>query len=154
QSWQAVAQALSTIEDQLTRALLWNTARDMVRDAELPPGDFLTLAAAHLPAEPVVAIVEAVLSFARREIVDRSLPLARHAAALATLTGICREIMHRSEDGAPGSAAAGMFLAAVRGLIHCATTTDDLAELQEWLRSGQVRDGRRADPELRWMALL
>ncbi|MGH3392808.1 MAG: aminopeptidase N, partial [Actinomadura sp.] len=61
-SWRTVTQALSTIDDQLTRALLWNTARDLVRDAELSPADFLTLVEAHLPPEPVVAIVEAVLA--------------------------------------------------------------------------------------------
>jgi aminopeptidase N len=147
-SWQTVTTALSTIDDQLTRALLWQTARDLVRDAELPPTDFLSLAAAHLPAEPVVAIVEAVLTFARQQIADRFLAPAERPAALAVLAGVCREILERSADD-PGAR-----LAAVRGLIQCATTANEQAELREWLRAGQVPGGPDLGPELRWMALL
>jgi aminopeptidase N len=150
-SWQAVAAALSTVEDQVTRALLWTTARDMVRDAELPPTDFLALADAHLVAEPVGPIVEAMLAFGRRQIADRFVPLAGRDAALTTLAKVCREIMRRAE-GDPASA--GMRLAAVRVLITCATTADDLAEVREWLRAGRVSGGPDLDPRLRWSALL
>jgi aminopeptidase N len=146
-SWRTVTRALSTIDDQLTRALLWNTARDLVRDAELPPGDFLALVETHLPPEPVVAIVEAVLTFARQEIADCFLPAARHPAALAALVGVCREILRRPADS-------GIRLAAVRSLIRSAASPDDLAELQDWLRTGQVPGGPALDPELRWSALL
>ncbi|MBC6456338.1 aminopeptidase N [Actinomadura sp. HBU206391] len=149
-SWQAVTVALSTIEDQVTRALLWTTARDMVRDAELPPTDFLALARSHLVTEPVGPIVEAVLSFARRQIADRLVPLSGREAALATLAAICRRIMRRAE-GDPSLA--GMRLAAVRFLITCATTADNLAELREWLRAGRVPGGPGLYPQLRWSAL-
>jgi aminopeptidase N len=150
-SWQAVTEALSTVDDQLTRALLWNAARDMVRDAELPATGFLALAEAHLPAESVIAIVEAVLAFGRQQIADRYLPPERRTAALATLAGICRSIMGRTSEEHGDT---GMRLAAVRGLIQCAETVDDLAELWEWLRAEQVPAGPALDPELRWSALL
>jgi aminopeptidase N len=147
-SWQAVTKALSTVEDQLTRALLWNTARDMVRDGELPAERFLALVETHLPAEPAVAVVEAVLDFARFEIADRFLPPERRPAALALLAGACRRIVAGAADGD-----AGLRLAAVRGLIGCATTQDDAAELKEWLRAERVPAGPDLDPELRWQAL-
>jgi aminopeptidase N len=150
-SWQAVAEALATVEDRLTRALLWNTARDMVRDAELPAGDVIALARNHLAAEPVVAVVEAVLAFGREEIADRFLHPDERPAALSALAGVCREILRRTTDGHGG---AGLRLAAARALIQCSDTADDLAELREWLRAGRVPGGPEFDPELRWRALL
>ncbi|MGI8336108.1 aminopeptidase N [Actinomadura scrupuli] len=149
-SWEAVTEGLSTLEDGLSRALLWNTARDLVRDAELPPTGFLALAAAHLAAEPVVAVVEAVLDFGRRHVADRYLPASGRPAALATLAGVCTEMLRRTaRDGDPG-----LRLAAVRGLIRCASAPDELGELREWSRAGRVPDGPDLDPELRWLILL
>jgi aminopeptidase N len=150
-SWQAVTAALSTVEDELTRALLWNTARDMVRDGELTAGDFLTLLETHLPGEPVVAVVEAVLAFARDEIADRYLRPAGRPAAIAALAEVCRRILRRTEGD---DADAGVRLAAVRGLIQCSATADDLAGLREWLRVERVPGGPALDQELRWMTLL
>jgi aminopeptidase N len=148
-SWQAVTAALSTVEDELTRAVLWNTARDMVRDGELTAGDFLALVETHLPGEPVVAIVEAVLAFARHEIADRYLRAGERPAAIATLAEVCRRILRRTEGDV-----ADVRLAAVRMLIQCSSTEDDLAGLRECLRVAQVPGGPALDPELRWMILL
>ncbi len=146
-SWQAVTVGLSTVEDQLTRALLWNTSRDMVRDGELPAADFLALVETHLPAEPVVAVVEAVLAFGRLELADRCLPPARRPAAIAALAEVCRRILRDATD-------AGLRLAAVRGLIQCSATGEELAVLREWLTDGRVPGGPDVDQELRWKALL
>jgi aminopeptidase N len=146
-SWAAVTAGLSTVEDRLTRALLWNTARDMVRDGELPAADFLALIETHLPAEPVVSVVETVLAFGRLEIADRYLPPARRPSAMETLASACRRLL--------GGGAAGVRLAAVRGLLQCSCSTQELAELRSWLSAGRVLpDGPEMDQELRWTALL
>jgi aminopeptidase N len=150
-SWEAVTAGLSTVEDQLTRALLWNTARDMVRDGELPASDFIALVETHLPAEPVVSVVEAVIDFARQEIADRYVPPEGRPTVVAALAEVCRRILRRAEGDAGD---AGVRLAAVRGLIRCSTTADDLAGLREWLRAERVPGGPDIDPELRWKALL
>jgi aminopeptidase N len=148
-SWEAVSAALSTVEEPLTRALLWITARDLVRDAELPAADFLGLVEAHLPAEPVVAIVENVLTVARQEMADRFLPPARRPAAVAGLAAVCREILGRTDDE-------GRRLTAVRSLIRCSETSEELAALRIRLRTGRAPGGPEPylDPELRWAALL
>jgi aminopeptidase N len=143
-SWITAAGALSTATDPLTRALLWTTVRDMVRDAELPAEEFVALTEAHLPSEPMVAIVETVLAFGLRQVADRYLPSDRRGPALATLAGVCRELLRR---GGPDT---GVRLAAVRGLIPCT----DPGELREWLRDGRVPGGPRLDPELRWKILV
>ncbi|GAB2844004.1 aminopeptidase N [Actinoallomurus bryophytorum] len=150
-SWRTVTAALSTVEDELTRALLWNTARDMTRDGELTAGDFLTLVETHLPGEPVVAVVEAVLAFARHEIADRYLRPGGRPAAIAALAEVCRRILRRAGDD---DAAADVRLAAVRMLIQCSAAEDDLAALRKWLRMERVPGGPALDPELRWMILL
>jgi aminopeptidase N len=148
-SWESVAAGLSTVEDELTRALLWNTARDMVRDGDLPAADFLALVETHLPVEPVVAVVETVLAFGRREVADRYLPPARRSAAVAALAEVCRRILRRTEGGSTD-----VRLAAVRGLIQCSATEEELGALREWLRAERVPGGPDLDPELRWEALL
>ena len=150
-SWQSVRAALSTVDDEVTRALLWSTARDLVRDGELTPDDYLALADAHLPVETRVAIVEEVLRFGQRGIADRYVAASRRPAALATLTRVGRAILTRAAGGRAGT---GIRLAAVRGLIASAATDDELAELQEWLRAERVPDGPDLDPELRWAILL
>src|SRR5690606_41568601 len=50
-SLETVLRGLSGIPGALTRAVVWNTLRDMVRDGELAPGDYLATACAHLRSE-------------------------------------------------------------------------------------------------------
>ncbi|MEV0407399.1 aminopeptidase N [Actinoallomurus sp. NPDC050550] len=146
----AMAEALSTIEDGLTRALLWNSARDMVRDGELSTTEFLALVGAHLPAEPDVSVVEAMLAFGRQQVTDRFTPPTERPAAVAALADVCREILRRTADGS----APALRLAAVRELIRCSETSDALGELREWSCAQRVPDGPDLDPDLRWRVLL
>ncbi|MFI7100332.1 aminopeptidase N [Streptomyces sp. NPDC050161] len=148
-SWQTAARALSGIPDPLSRAVVWNTARDMVRDGELPPTAYLEAARAHLPREPDVAIVRSVLTFARTPLTDCYLPAAERPAALAALTAISRDLLRRTE-GPEHGAEAGLRLTAVRALIAGARTPDTF---QEWLDDGSVPGGPALDPELRWHIL-
>ncbi|MEQ7004871.1 aminopeptidase N [Actinopolymorpha sp. B17G11] len=165
-SWATVTEALSTVDDALTRALLWSIARDMVRDAELPPAEYINLVEAHLPAEPVVAIVEAVLAFARHEVADRYLAPDGRAAALGTLAGACRAILRRTtlrratlrratlrRTTGNDEYDAGVGLAALRGLIESEETGGGLDELQGWLANERIPGGPALDPELRWLLL-
>ncbi|WP_412538197.1 aminopeptidase N [Longispora sp. K20-0274] len=137
-SWRAVARSLSAIADPGTRAVLWSIARDMVRDAELAPEAYLDLVAAHLPAESLDSIIEAVLTFAGTRVVDCYLPPDRREAGHALLAGVGRRLLGRSDD------APGVRLAALRATID---NTSDPAALEDLL----------ADPdlgtELRWAAL-
>ncbi|MET9699724.1 aminopeptidase N [Streptomyces sp. NPDC006529] len=145
-SWDTVVRALSGVPDALTRSIIWNAARDMVRDGELPPAAYLEAAAAHLPHEGDLAIVQSVLGFARAHIADRYLPAADRAGALATLTALTRALIRRTEDGAEP----GLRLASVRTFIDSATQPDTIAA---WLADGTVPGGPELDPELRWRVL-
>ncbi|MCZ7430697.1 aminopeptidase N [Streptomyces sp. WMMC1477] len=145
-SWETVRAALSGLPDALARAVVWNAARDMVRDGELPPGEYLEAARTHLPHETDNAIVQTVLTFARAEVADRLLPAADRPKALATLHALCRELLDRTADGSDP----GLRLTAVRGAI---ATAADPAEPARWMADGTVPGGPELDPELRWQTL-
>ncbi|MFE7356698.1 aminopeptidase N [Streptomyces sp. NPDC057543] len=145
-SWETVVRDLSGIPDALTRAVVWNTARDMVRDGELAPTTYLEAARAHLPHETDLALAQGVLAFAGTHIADRYLTPEHRPAALATLTALCRDLIRRTEDGHNP----GLRLIAVRHLIDAATQPDTI---HDWLTNGTVPGGPELDPELRWRIL-
>ncbi|MEU8544485.1 aminopeptidase N [Streptomyces sp. NPDC048717] len=145
-SQETALRSLSRIPDALTRAVVWNALRDMVRDGELAATAYLETAAAHLAEESELAVVQGVLAFARTQLADRYVTEADRPAALATLTAISRDLLRRTEDGD----APDLRLAAVRTLIDSATTPDKIAS---WLDEGTVHGGPELDPELRWRIL-
>ncbi|GAA4923836.1 aminopeptidase N [Streptomyces coeruleoprunus] len=145
-SEETALRTLSGVPDPLTRALLWNTLRDMVRDGELEPVAYLETARAHLPEETDVAIVQGVLGFAADQIAGRYLPADDRPAALATLTELTRDLIRRTEDGRNP----GLRLTAVRHFIDC---TDRTGTLHGWLGDGGIPGGPDLDPELRWRIL-
>ncbi|MET9658653.1 aminopeptidase N [Streptomyces sp. NPDC006510] len=145
-SWETVVNGLAGIPDALTRAVIWNTARDMVRDGELAPATYLEAARTHLPHETDLALAQGVLAFADTHIARRYLGPEDRPAALATLTALCRDLIRRTEDGHNP----GLRLIAVRHLIDAATQPDTI---QDWLTNGTVPGGPELDPELRWRIL-
>ncbi|MDT3399106.1 aminopeptidase N [Streptomyces sp. B1866] len=147
-SWDAAQRSLSGLPDAVTRAVVWNAARDMVRDGELPPAAYLDAVRAHLPHETDIAIVEGVLAFARGQVADRFLPPARRPAALAVIAATCRDLMRRTEDGS----GPGLRLAAVRTFVDSAGAPA-AAELLDWLDGDTVPGGPALDPDLRWQVL-
>ena len=138
-SWQVLSEHLSTLPDALSRAVVWNAARDLLRDGELAASAYLDLVCGQLPSETDVTIVEAVLRFARQQAADRFLDPAAWPDALHRLAEVCRGLL----DGP-------MRLAATRGLIE---NTPDLDALRAWLRDGRVTGGIELDTELRWLVV-
>ncbi|MGW1230402.1 aminopeptidase N [Streptomyces sp. NPDC002530] len=145
-SWNTVLTHLGGIPDPLTRAVVWNAARDMVRDGELAPTTYLDAARTHLPHETDLALLQGVLAFADTQIAARYLAPGQRPAALATLTALSRDLIRRTEDGSHP----GLRLVAVRHFIDAATQPDPL---QAWLADGTVPGGPELDPELRWRIL-
>ncbi|MEU8504198.1 aminopeptidase N [Streptomyces brevispora] len=137
---------LSGIPDALTRAVIWNTARDMVRDGELAPTTYIDTARTHLPHETDLAVHHSILTFADTQAAGRYLRPEDRPAALGTLTALCRDLIRRTEDGSNP----GLRLVAVRHLIHAATQPDTI---HGWLTEGTVPCGPELDPELRWRIL-
>ncbi|MGW0029303.1 aminopeptidase N [Streptomyces sp. NPDC003314] len=145
-SEESALNGLSRIPDPLTRAVVWNALRDMVRDGDLAPVEYLAVAGAHLTEETELALVQGVLAFARHQIADHYVTADERPAALATISGIARALLRRTEDGE----APGLRLTAVRAFVDSATTPDKIAS---WLDEGTVHGGPELDPELRWRIL-
>ncbi|MFG2191078.1 aminopeptidase N [Streptomyces sp. NPDC048639] len=145
-SWRTAVNSLSGLPDPLSRAVIWNAARDMVRDGDLAPAAYLDAARAHLPYEPDNAIVQGVLTFASAHVADRFLPPEARPDALKTLTVTVRSMLRITEDGS----APGRRLTALRTFVDSSFDPDTL---REWLTTGAVPGGPELDPELRWRML-
>ena len=74
--------------------MAWNSVRDLVQDGELPPRQYLVLAARHLPAETDGSMAGHVLGYARWTVADRYLPAGLRGAALAQITSLCRDLLN------------------------------------------------------------
>ncbi|MFF2505479.1 aminopeptidase N [Streptomyces sp. NPDC058067] len=145
-SEETALRAMSRVPDPLTRAVLWNCLRDMVRDGELEPVSYLLAAQAHLCDEPELANVQGVLAFAKTQAADRYSTPADRPDALALLTDLCADLVRRTEDGSNP----GLRLVAVRTLIDSAAHADTI---RDWYDNGSVPGGPELDPELRWRIL-
>jgi aminopeptidase N len=145
-SLESALRSLSGVPDALSRAVVWNALRDMVRDGELEPAAYVETVRAHLPVESDTAVVQGVLTFARQHVADRYLAGAERSAALEGISEVCRELLARTADGS----APGVRLTAVRGLVDAATGP---AELSEWRAAGSVPGGPVLDAELSWRVL-
>jgi aminopeptidase N len=146
----ALTSSLGRIADPLSRAVAWNAIRDLVRDTELPPQAYVELAVRHLPAETDTSITGHVLGYARWTVADRYLPPARRGAALADISGLCRDLLDRPASGDPD----GLRLVAGRGLIDSASGPADIDALWSWLAAGRLPGGPDLDAQLRWQVLL
>ena len=151
----ALAACLGRLPDPLSRAVAWTSVRDLVRDGELAPREYLGLAARHLPAETESSIAGHVIGYARWTVADRYLPAGQRAAALADLTSLCRDLLSPHPAAHPGPAGGGeLRLVAVRGLIDSASGPDDVSALWSWLAAGRVPGGPDLDARLRWRIML
>jgi aminopeptidase N len=137
---------LPAVADPLARALLWSAAWDATHDAEWPPGRFVELAAAALPAETGLGVFAEMLHMATAVVVRRYLPEAERAAASATLAAACLGVLEAAD---PGS---GRQLAAARGLVGCAGPAE-VGLLRRWLAGQRAPEGLPVDAELRWLVL-
>ncbi|MYW01156.1 ERAP1-like C-terminal domain-containing protein, partial [Streptomyces sp. SID3343] len=145
-SWETAVRVLSDIPDAVTRAVVWNAARDLVRDGELDPSAYLDAARIHLPRESDLAITEGVLAFARTQVADRYVPADRRSAAHAVIADVCRALLRRTDDDGD----AGLRLIAVRHFVDTAARPE---AIRDWLSDGRVVGGPELDPELRWRIL-
>jgi len=136
----AVPAVLPGLRDPLSRAVVWTSTIDAVRDAERPVSDLVDLLVAALPAETeVIVVVDALLQ--GRSLIDRYLPAAERAAALARVASVCEALVATVDGGA------SRRLAAMRALVDA---SDDAARLLGWLDGSSVPDAIEIDTDLRW----
>ncbi|UWZ37962.1 aminopeptidase N [Dactylosporangium roseum] len=134
----ALPAVLPDLDDALARAVIWTAVIDAVRDALMPPAEFLALLVAALPAEREEGVFDEVLAFARDGLARRGL------IPFAPLAGVCATAL---ADAAPAS---GRQLTMARALVSVA----DAGVLRSWLAGQDLPDGLTVDAGLRWALLL
>ncbi|TCC27596.1 aminopeptidase N [Kribbella speibonae] len=133
---------LPAIADGTTRAVIWNSVRDAVADAELDPRQALELFVAALPHETSDIAVGSLVQWLETRLLGRYLDYDRYHGLAADA------LRDKLATTASGSS---LQLVTARGLI---STTDDAALLTSWLQGTGAPDGLEIDADLRWAAVL
>jgi aminopeptidase N len=148
-STDAVAAHLSTIDDPLTRAVIWAALWNATRDGSLPVARFVDIAAQHATQEANVALVSDALT-------HTGVAIGRYAAddARASLADAWLETCWSALwSAAPGSDAQ---LAWARALGAAAARSEKRAGDLKAILEGSAAPpaGLALDPELRWAWLI
>ncbi|HCJ48548.1 MAG TPA: aminopeptidase N [Microbacterium sp.] len=141
----AAAQALSTVEDPLVRAVVWAALWNATRDGELPAHRFLSIAAQHAPAETNAALLADIVAHALFTVTHYVPAVHRQDAADTWLA----TVWDAMADAAPASDQQLIWARAVAAASeHSATRSADITRLLDDLAA--VPEGLALDPDLRW----
>ncbi len=141
QAWPAIIDLIGKITDPTIRLVIFNAARDAVRDAELDPADALRLILGGAPAEPEDIVWQSMMTFARTELTGPYCPPAERAARLADLHAVTATELTTAPAGSDRQLLA--FRAAV-------SSTADPELLRGWHAGTALPAGIDLDPELSW----
>ena len=140
-------QHLSSVTDDLARALIWDLSWDMVRDLELPAHRFSRMVARHIAKETDATLVGSVLANFRAA--TRRYGAPRRGFGLeAGLAEAAWEAMTRRE---PGSNDQMVWL---RAFIGLAASDAQVQLCRSFFDGHDVPAGISVDPELRWALVL
>jgi aminopeptidase N len=145
-SWRTAVAHLGDIVDSMPRALIWGAAWDMVRDAEVPTGEYVDLVIAGLPQETDIGVVQQTLRQVRTAVDLFATP--EHRPVYAQRLADTLDTLMRSAP--PGS---DHQLAFVRAFIALATSDRDLDTVASILNGSLVLEGLAVDADLRWSLL-
>ena len=145
-SMATVVRHIAGLDSSLARALCWNAAWDMLRDAELAARDYVTLVCAGLAAESDINLTTWTFRQAASAVGQYADP-AWAPTGWSQLADLARRALTAAE---PGS---GWQLSWARSFVMAARTPDELAELRGWLTGTNVPAGLVVDTELRWALL-
>ncbi|NEA31481.1 aminopeptidase N [Streptomyces sp. SID13031] len=133
---------LPKIADGTTRAVIWNSIRDAVTDAELDPRQALAILLEAIQSEDSDIAVGSLLRWLEDRLLGAYLPQDPYRGqAAAALTARLAET----------PAGSSLQLAITRGLV---ATTDDAKLLQCWLDGSDVPEGLQVDTDFRWSLVL
>jgi aminopeptidase N len=144
-SLQTAISALGTIDESLSRALIWVSAWDMTRDSEMSMGDFLALAESALPAEADINVITTLLGQVRTGIEMYS-GVGKREGYRDRWAALTLRLMQQAATGSD------LQLAYARAFASAARTPEHAAVVRGWL-SGAAPDGLSIDTDLRWTLL-
>ncbi|MFC7276462.1 aminopeptidase N [Paractinoplanes rhizophilus] len=141
-----VVNHIAGFDSSLSRALVWNAAWDMLRDAEMAARDYVTLVCSGLPRETDINLTTWTVRQAASAVAQFADP-AWQPTGWAKLAKLSRDALASAE---PGS---GWQLSWARSFISSARTPEEQAVLRGWLAGEGVPEGLVVDTELRWALL-
>ena len=143
QSTAAVAQGLGTINDPLARALVWSSAWDMTRDAEMSTGQYLDLVSNAMNQETDLSALQTALRNLHMAINLYADPAHRGAYRTRWASAL-HDAIHAAEAGSDKQ------LAFLRSFASAAHTEEHAAFLSSVLEGTTTLPGVTVDVELRW----
>ena len=136
---------LGKLNDNLSRALCWSAAWDMLRDAELSASDFIDIAIAGLPGEDDVTTITALGNQLASAVEVYSAPKNRDALR-EKIAGVIGQLLDKSK---PGSDHQLQFARTFASLAHTPIQGAKIRDLLDGKLSGLT-----IDADLRWHLLM
>ncbi len=133
---------LPKIADSTTRAVIWNSVRDAVADAELDPRFALELFTTTIQHEDSDIAVGSLVRWLEERL------LGGYLDYNASRGPVAAALSNKLAATAPGTS---LQLVTARGFV---ATTDDVALLTGWLDGDLAPDGLEIDADLRWLIVL
>ena len=134
---------IARLDDSLPRALLWSTAWDLARDADLPAGDYLRLVLEGVWVESDIGLIEQLFGQARRATDYFGDPASRDDR-LRVMAQRSHESLLAAEPGGD------LQLAYARAYVDAVSDVADIQVLKLWLAGEEVPPRLRLDADLRW----
>jgi aminopeptidase N len=134
---------LSSIDNMLTRALIWGATWDMARDAELPARDYLRLVTAADLNELPIGVTQQILLQARSAIEQYGDPTKRNAYRDELFEALQNALV----KSVPGGDHQLVF---IRHSIAVARTSKHVGIVHSWFEGSDVPEGLVVDTDLRW----
>jgi aminopeptidase N len=145
-SWRSAVSHVGDLTDSMPRALVWGAAWDMVRDAEVPTGEYVDLVIAGLPRETDIGVVQQTLRQVKTA-VDLFATPEHRPEYVARLAAALNGLMRAADPGSDHQ------LAFVRAFTSLATSDADLDTVAGLLDGTVVLEGLAVDADLRWSML-
>ncbi|WP_424528942.1 aminopeptidase N [Sphaerisporangium viridialbum] len=145
-SLRTVLSGIGEIADPLAQAVCWTIAWDMVRDAELPARDYVSLVLSGVRSVRSASIVRTLLEQARVAARQHTDPAGR-TSCLRALAGGLLELAEGAEPGGEAQ------LAYVQAFATIAGSAEHLAVVAGLLSGSSELPGLAVDTDLRWALL-
>ncbi len=145
-SLRTAVETFDQLHDPMPRALIWAAAWDMLRDAEMPVRDWLSLLETGLATERDISIIHTLLSQTKSAIEQFSAPGSREEYR-DRWAGLTRSLLDSAGAGSD------LQLAYARAFAATARTAEHAAVLRGWLSEGSAPEGLAIDTDLRWTLL-
>lgn len=137
---------LASLENSLSRALLWTAAWDMTRDADMSTGAFLDLITSAMKQEPFIPVIQRVLVQARTAAMFYAAPENREQY----LVRLADAYLDWARSLPAGSDAQ---FASAKNFVATARTAEQLGLVRDLLSGAASIEGVTVDADFRWMLL-